>query len=323
MLQLIFKAFSVTTQHLLLDHLPGGIYHTATVSQHIACSDEIRSVPTTNVSPERDFAVLDRLLREKPNATMVALESMMIYRTNKTALWLQGKNPKDTHKLLKAAQARVPQVKEMDKSRRELIKTRQKEAFLRKQKEVARKEKKRLNEKAKLIDEVEKVHGGLWKCSTEIEDGLKAIKNKTDKVKAIKSQINYRHRVLCQTHDNRSLFKFSSNRKALSIEQLKNNLHELVSSFNHSDSIENPHTEPQRCDQDPACSSLEVADPDCILVGKRIRHRFEDDGELTWFDGEVIAKVNGNQFEVLYDGDDTVYCFELLDDMRNGDLIVI
>ena len=50
-LQLIFKAFSVTTQRLLLDHLPGGMYHTATISQHI-CSDEIASVPVTNVSPD-------------------------------------------------------------------------------------------------------------------------------------------------------------------------------------------------------------------------------------------------------------------------------
>lgn len=124
-LQLVFRAFSVTTQRLLLDYLPGGIYHTKTVSQHRSIK-EIESVPTTNVSPERDFAVLDRMLRKKPNATMVALESMMIYRTNKTALWLQDKNPDDTHKLLKAARARVPHVKKNYKSCEESIRNRQK-----------------------------------------------------------------------------------------------------------------------------------------------------------------------------------------------------
>lgn len=111
---------------------------------HIGCSKEIESVPTTNVSPEWDFAILDRLLRDKPNATKVALESMMIYRANKTALWLQDKNPVDTRKLLKTARARVPDVKKMYKSREELIKSRQEETLIRMQREVTRREKKSL-----------------------------------------------------------------------------------------------------------------------------------------------------------------------------------
>jgi len=60
-LQLLFGAFSVTTQRLLLDHLPGGKYH-CVVDPVIV--HETASVPTTNVAPERDFAVLDRLIRE-------------------------------------------------------------------------------------------------------------------------------------------------------------------------------------------------------------------------------------------------------------------
>ena len=38
--------------------------------------EKVASVPTTNVAPERDFAILDRLVREKPNASVVALESL-------------------------------------------------------------------------------------------------------------------------------------------------------------------------------------------------------------------------------------------------------
>ena len=65
-LQLIFKAFSMTTQRLLIDHLPGGIHNT--LSTDAGMASELASVPVTNLSPERDFAVLDRFLREKPNA---------------------------------------------------------------------------------------------------------------------------------------------------------------------------------------------------------------------------------------------------------------
>ena len=58
LLQLLFSAFAITTQRLLIDHLPGGKYDDfdTTLSQETA---------PTNVAPERDFAVLDRILREK------------------------------------------------------------------------------------------------------------------------------------------------------------------------------------------------------------------------------------------------------------------
>lgn len=61
LLQLLFAAFSATTQRLLLDHLPGGKYH---VVADTVMVQETASVPTTNVAPERDFAIMDRLMRE-------------------------------------------------------------------------------------------------------------------------------------------------------------------------------------------------------------------------------------------------------------------
>ena len=65
-LQLLFKVFAVTTRRLVIDHLPDGIFHSVTDDRMIA---ETNSVPKTNVSPERDFAILDHLMSEKPNAT--------------------------------------------------------------------------------------------------------------------------------------------------------------------------------------------------------------------------------------------------------------
>ena len=49
LLQLLFAAFSVTTQRLLLDHVPGGKYHV--VADTVMVQDTA-SVPTTNVAPE-------------------------------------------------------------------------------------------------------------------------------------------------------------------------------------------------------------------------------------------------------------------------------
>ena len=59
-------------QRMLVDHLPGGEFHSISNSQMVC---ETSSVPKTNVTPERDFAVIDRLLGQKPNASYIALES--------------------------------------------------------------------------------------------------------------------------------------------------------------------------------------------------------------------------------------------------------
>ena len=56
----------MTTQRLLVDHLPGGKYYSVTES---TINNKTASVPTTNVSPERDFAIL---MQQKPNANIVA-----------------------------------------------------------------------------------------------------------------------------------------------------------------------------------------------------------------------------------------------------------
>ena len=63
---------------------------------------ETRSVPNSNVISERDFAKLDRLLREKPNATTLSLEGIILFSNNKTATWLQDKSPKEKELFQKA-----------------------------------------------------------------------------------------------------------------------------------------------------------------------------------------------------------------------------
>jgi len=44
---------------------------------------ETKSVPVTNVTPECDFAVLDRLMSQKPNASYSVIESLLLSLTTK------------------------------------------------------------------------------------------------------------------------------------------------------------------------------------------------------------------------------------------------
>ena len=100
LLQLLFKSFALTVERLLSDYLQGGDYECVTDTVLIK---ETKSVPLTNVAPERDFTVLDRLISHKPNATTIALESIILYSHNKTSNWLKNKPQSEQNKLIEAA----------------------------------------------------------------------------------------------------------------------------------------------------------------------------------------------------------------------------
>ena len=63
-LQAVFKSLGILVERILEDHLPGGKWEGASDSVR----RQTKSVTKTNTVSERDFAKLDRLLREKRNA---------------------------------------------------------------------------------------------------------------------------------------------------------------------------------------------------------------------------------------------------------------
>ena len=83
-LYVLFSAFSSLLLRLVEDHLPGGKFDNADGT----LVTDTTSVPKTNTVSERDFAQLDHLLREKPNASILSLEAMILFNNNKTAKWL-------------------------------------------------------------------------------------------------------------------------------------------------------------------------------------------------------------------------------------------
>lgn len=315
LLQLLFRAFSVTTQRLLIDHLPGGIHHDVTDAEIIG---ETASVPTTNVSPERDFAVLDRLLREKPNAHLVALEAMILFSHNKTSSWMEQLTYDEREKLLQSARTLAPTVREKFKARRREIEARREKYLEKRAEAIARKELKTVREKEKLTKQIEKF--GLWTSRAEIEDGLEVFVKQTKKKEVLKLQINFRAKVLGQKHPNKDVFKFFRNRKQHSVGQLKENLFLLVvveeeeTSLTSTESISTPTTRERICPTEH---------PE-HLVGKKIRHRFEVGKDLMWYNGTVLnMNSETKEYQVMYDGEDDICCFALLDDIASGDLIVI
>ena len=72
-------------------------------------------MPKSNVISERDFAKLDRLLREKPNATTLCLEGMILFANNQTSHLLDSKPVEEKQDLFKTTRNLAPECKQLYK----------------------------------------------------------------------------------------------------------------------------------------------------------------------------------------------------------------
>ena len=113
MLLAIFKATELLLQRVLNDH---SLTRKA-VARSESARSETATVKKTNTTSERDFARLDRLIREKPHATTLALEAHILFSNNKTAAWLATKSESETKAFLTAARKLAPQHKHKFKQR--------------------------------------------------------------------------------------------------------------------------------------------------------------------------------------------------------------
>ena len=79
-LEMILHAVLIILERQCVDQLPGGKYWHASNSIKI-CSE---SVPTTNKASERDFAILDLLIRTKPNVSIHGIQALTMWARNET-----------------------------------------------------------------------------------------------------------------------------------------------------------------------------------------------------------------------------------------------
>ncbi len=86
-LETISSGFSALLQRMVADHLSGGV-HDGELT--VETRKETISVQKMNTISEHDFAQLDRLLREKPNASTMSIEAMIMFSNNKTTKQQNG-----------------------------------------------------------------------------------------------------------------------------------------------------------------------------------------------------------------------------------------
>jgi len=201
LLEILCGAFSALLSRLVQDHLPGGVYCNPS-------TNETKSVSKTNVVSTRDFGMLDRLLREKPNATMLSLEAMVMFPSNKTMKWLNSKSPEEAQYLLQSARKMAPEFKRLFKQRKQAILEERIRALHEKQHALEVACLKQLRIKENLTNDI--IQYGLWQSKEDIAEGVAKERSKSAKLKGLKVQFNFRKRVLDQrSYCHKELFLFS------------------------------------------------------------------------------------------------------------------
>ena len=306
----LFKTFENLLDRVLADHQ---LVMTASAERKEEVRSETRTVTPTNTISERDFGKLDRLLREKPNASILALEARIMFSNNKTSQWFRAKSPQERTKMLEEARKNAPQHRRRYKEHISKLQEERKQIQLKRAKEREETERKQVESKEKITSELTEY--GLWVSAAEVNRHVNALKSETKKRKALKAQLRFRKKVLQQQHQDESVFAFSSKEKGqFTSTILCENLLQLV----------------QSCvSLEQSCASLEPisGSSESSLTGKCIQHNFkEPDGAIKAYEGRIISQVPGFEewYNVVYTLEpDVVYTFKLTEDLKNGDLKII
>lgn len=297
----IFKTLSLLLERVLIDLLPA---LQAEEEKTMKVRAESASVLTTNTISERDFAKFDRLLREKPHASTLALEAHILFTNNQTSKWLHNKSAAEKSKMMEDARKIAPHYRKMYRQR--ILQIEENSIRLQEEKEKKNQaaEKKLLETKEKITSEI--INYGLWQSVDQIDFGLDCLNSETQKRIAIKAQLRFRKTVLQQAAPNETVYKFSSKEIGqLNSKALRENLVKLVEAATDSKS-------------DPT--------PDSALVGKVVKHRFEENGRHKFYKGRVVSQVPGfpEWFNIVYSNEpDIIYSYKLTEDIEKGDLHIL
>ena len=253
-----------------IDFLPGGQYESVDKGSNMYAM--ARCVPKHNKFSETIFGYLDGLMRRKPNIGLLAAEAYVMFCKNKTAAWLAHKPTAEVRVLLSSASKEVKLVLANFKERHAQIIEQRRQANQEKLAKEEEARKRRLRELEKYTAGI--IYHGLWQSSSEVDNMMATLETKKLKVAALQAQLRFRQHVLQQNTGDKSVYRFSSDKHALSVQELTNNLKTLLV---HAATLSQDDSTPS------------------FLVGKRIRHRFEEETEggtvVTWHAGKVISQV--------------------------------
>ena len=105
--QALEVVFHAILERQCADQLPGGRYWNPDENITMIASN----VPTTNRASESDFAVLDLLVRTKPNARVQTIQALTMWCRNDTSQWIESKTEEERNEIFDKARRMAPEMR--------------------------------------------------------------------------------------------------------------------------------------------------------------------------------------------------------------------
>ena len=185
-LKVILPALLAVGKHSFADHLDEGKWNN--VSNEMR--EKTTGVPKHNKFSESIFGHIDRVLREKPNVSAIALESYVLFIHNSTQDWLESKSEDERKAIIGDARKNVPKARKMFREREKKIQEERRAIVEQKLTDERIREEKKLAKLEKFTNDV--IHWGLWQSSTRVDEMLSKISSNKQKVLALRAQLNFR-----------------------------------------------------------------------------------------------------------------------------------
>ena len=141
---------------------------------------------TTNCIAERNFGMLFRLRREKPNANMTTYEAIIMNRSNKTSEWRKNLTPENRFLIMKWTRESASKQYQLFEQRRIEIRKSKNEKRLNKIQEAKKKECRDRLMNERLCAEISQ-HDGLLLKNEQINAKLAEMGTDSEKLAALNS----------------------------------------------------------------------------------------------------------------------------------------
>ncbi|CAC5387839.1 unnamed protein product [Mytilus coruscus] len=154
-LQILCTNFMIVVSRQLVDYLPGGKFSIDSSPNFEKLKENSITVSPTNIDSERDFANLDRLRREKPNANTIALEGIILFTNNKTLNWLDNLDADKKTAVFKMARENAPKMLQHYKEQKHILQQKHIEILQKKKDEAISKQQRKNDEIIKIKEDID------------------------------------------------------------------------------------------------------------------------------------------------------------------------
>ena len=263
-LEIIMGNFCLTIARQMESVLEGNLHNPSDELR-----EETKNAPTTNAASERVFSSFDRLIRERPHATTLNLESTILFETNQTAAWLSGLDDSTKKHYMEIARKSAKTVLKDYQKRKIDIEERIRQNMLAKQKKAQEKERDALKRTRTIIAELQEC-GCEWSL-TNIEEKYNKLKDANSQRNALICQLKYYKFVLKSKCDDKKRFQQTVQGRAYSLSELKENLFHIIQ-YNEDDSPQ-PILEQQQMSVVEMQEKLKLAKETIKLKLEKLRNR--------------------------------------------------